>query len=694
MREPEPTPPRRAERSSHPFEQLAERLKSGAASLRELVRWPPEAANAPRSLNPPPAASGPLRFDNGMGGLTAEDDYWIRVNGDRVPPAPWANVIANPRGGFLVTERGGGVTWAGNSYFFRLTPWHNDPVSDPVGDALYLQDEETGELWSATPAPAPGAGPYVIKHGAGSSSFEHVHDGIATQLTLGLAGENAIKVSLLRVTNRERRPRRLSLTAYAEWTLGVLREHTQHQVRTSFDPARRAIFARNPYDPQFARWVAFCALSEPVRAYTASRQEFVGRNGTLAAPVGQRLAVLSGATGPGLDPCAVLRCAFELAPGATREVAVLLGACPEEALAQRAVDQYGDAGRARQAVENSGREWANRLGVIRVRTPEPGFDAILNRWALYQALSCRMWGRSATYQSSGAYGFRDQLQDVMAFVYAEPGIARAHLVRAAGRQFEEGDVQHCWHPESGRGVRTRFSDDLAWLPYVTDHYVRVTGDAGVLDEMVPFLRMRPLLPGEAEAYDLPATSSETGSLYQHCLRALTKACTVGRHGLPLIGTGDWNDGMNRVGIAGQGESVWLAWFLIATLRGFAAHAEVRGDTASAQELRSRADVYATAVEAHGWDGLWYRRAYFDDGTPLGSATNTECRIDSIAQSWSVISAAGDPVRQEQAMRAVEEQLVDQETRIIKLLTPPFDAMPQDPGYIKGYLPGVRENGAQ
>ena len=697
--EPEDAAPRRIERSSLlPAISLAQRIKSGAASLLGLEpsgdAWPPGAPVPPHALNPAPASAGPLRFANGLGGLTADGDYRIRVQGDRLPPAPWANVIANPRGGFVVTERGGGTTWAGNSYFYRLTPWHNDPVSDPPGDVLYLQDEETGELWSATPSPVRSGGPYVVRHGAGSSSFEHEHEGIASQLTLGLAGEEAIKVSLIRVTNRERRRRRLSVVAYAEWTLGVLREHTQHQVRTSFDPERRAIFARNPYHPQFDRWVAFCAISEPVRGHTGSRREFVGRNGTLADPAALRKARLAGSTGPGLDPCAALLSTLDLAPGESREVAVLLGAAPDEALARRAVEQYGTAARARQAVEDSVRQWSDRLGVISVRTPEPAFDAMLNRWSLYQALACRMWGRSAIYQSSGAYGFRDQLQDAMAFVYAEPAIARAHLLRAAGRQFEEGDVQHWWHPESGRGVRTRFSDDLAWLPYVVDHYVRVTGDATVLDEMVPFLQMRALEPGEAEAYDLPGTSSESASVYEHCLRALNKACTTGAHGLPLIGTGDWNDGMNRVGIAGRGESVWLAWFLITTLRSFAGQVEARGDSATAQELRERAAGYAAAVEQHGWDGAWYRRAYFDDGSPLGSAANAECQIDSIAQSWSVISGAGDPARQEQAMRSLEERLVLDDARIIKLLTPPFDAMAADPGYIKGYVPGVRENGAQ
>ncbi|HEX5725498.1 MAG TPA: protein ndvB, partial [Longimicrobiaceae bacterium] len=640
------------------------------------------------------AGAAALRFDNGFGGLTAAGDYEVRVRGDRVPPAPWANVVANARGGFVVTERGGGFTWAENSFFYRLTPWHNDPVSDPAGEALYLRDEESGETWSATPAPVRRDAPYTVRHGAGWTSFAHEHAGIATRLTLSMAGGDPVKVSRLRVANRGGTARRVALVAYAEWTLGVLREHTQHQVRTELDAARGAVFARNFFDPQFAGQVAFCALSEPLAGHTGDRCEFLGRNGTLAAPAGMRGEALSGRHGAGMDPCAALRCVLELAPGEAREVVVLLGAAEGEDEARRLVDAYRDPARARSAAARSVDGWAERLSVITVRTPEPAFDAMLNRWALYQALSCRMWARSALYQSSGAYGFRDQLQDVMAFVHAEPALAREHLVRAAARQFVEGDVQHWWHPHSGRGVRTRFSDDLAWLPYVADHYVRVTGDASLLDERVPFLAMRPLEPHEHEVYDLPAVSAEVGSVYEHCLRALRKACTAGAHGLPLIGTGDWNDGMNRVGVEGRGESVWLAWFLADTLRRFAVHAAERGEDAAAAELRAAADRYAAAVEAHGWDGAWYRRAYFDDGAPLGSAGSGECRIDSIAQSWSVISAAGHPERRAAAMRSLEEHLVRDDERLLLLLAPPFDTTPRDPGYIKGYLPGVRENGAQ
>ena len=631
---------------------------------------------------------------NGFGRILPDGTYEITVSGDRVPPAPWANVVANPKGGFTVSERGAGCTWAKSSYFFRLTPWHNDPVADPPGEVLYLRDEETRECWSATPAPIRRAIAYTVRHGAGFTSFEHVFAGIAAHLTVAMAPDDAVKLSVLHLTNTSGRPRHLTVTGYAEWTLGVLREHTQHQVRTFARPDLGALFAQNFFDPLFAGYVAFCALSEPMSDYTGDRRAFVGRNGTLADPQGLRAASLGEATGTGLDPCAAVQCTLALAPGETREVVFLLGAAEGKAEAYRLVAAYREQDQARDAASRSRADWSKRLSVITVHTPEPSFDVMLNHWALYQALSCRMWARSALYQSGGAYGFRDQLQDVLAFVYAEPEVAREHILRAAARQFVEGDVQHWWHPHSGRGVRTRFSDDLAWLPYAVEGYVRVTGDRSVLDADVPFLAMRPLEPHEQEVYDLPHVTEEQASLYEHCRRALERACTTGAHGLPLIGSGDWNDGMNRVGVNGQGESVWLAWFLVTTLHRFAGLAETHGDTTVAADFRVRADAYAAAVEAQGWDGAWYRRAFFDDGTPLGSSGSEECRIDAIAQSWSVISGAGDPERREQAMRSFEAYLVREDDRLLQLLAPPFDQTPLDPGYIKGYVPGVRENGAQ
>ncbi len=639
-----------------------------------------------------PATS--LRFDNGTGGLTETGDYEIRVRDESPPPAPWVNVIANSRGGFVVSERGAGYTWVDNSHFFRLTPWHNDPVSDPASDVIYLRDEDSGAVWSATPAPVRSGAQCRTTHSPGTSTFELEHSSIASHLTLGIANDDPVKVSLLRLTNLSTETRRISVTAYVEWTLGVLRENTRHQVRTEFDASRGAIFARNPFDPDYSDWVAFCALSEKVESHTADRREFLGRNGDVALPQAIAGGTLAGATGSGLDPCAALSCVLELRAGETREMAVLLGAASDTAQARILLDRNRDRASAQENVGLSARSWSERLSVVQVRTPDPAFDAMLNRWSLYQALACRMWGRSALYQSSGAYGFRDQLQDAMAFVYADPGVSRRHIVRAAGRQFVEGDVQHWWHTRNGNGIRTRYSDDLVWLPYVVDHYLRVSGDWSLLSEEVMYLDMRQLASHEHELYEPPRTSDQSGSIYDHCIRALNKACTTGAHGLPLIGGGDWNDGMNRVGIEGKGESVWLAWFLVKTLRSFAVHAEQWGDAEVARIFLERADSYVAAIEENAWDGEWYRRAWFDDGTPLGSAQSDECRIDSLAQSWSVISEAGMRERQHAAMQSLEKHLVRDDQRLIMLLTPPFDKTANDPGYIKGYVPGVRENGAQ
>lgn len=669
-------------------------LASLVSALRPLVA--PLLPRALRTRDVAPSAPTPvaLRFDNGIGGLDERGDYFMVIDDAHLPPVPWSNVIANPHGGFLVSERGAGCTWAENAYFYRITPWHNDPVSDPASDVLFLQDLDSHDLWSATPAPVRDDGPYRVRHSAGSSTFEHEHDGIRTELLLGMPEDDAVKMSLLRVSNQSTRSRRICITAFVEWTLGARREDTQYQVRTRFVPERNAIFAQNYFDPQFCDWTTFLASSEPITSFTADRQAFIGRNGSLAAPAMLFRSELDGASGVGLDPCGALQMHLVLVPGESREICVLLGAASTEGEARRVLERLKTTDRARVLITKSLASWMARLSVVTVRTPDAAFDAMLNKWTLYQALSCRMWARMGLYQSSGAYGFRDQLQDVMAFVYAEPEVARAHILRATARQFLEGDVQHWWHPHSGRGVRTRFSDDLAWLPYVVEHYVRVTGDRAILDEYVPFISMRALEPHEHELYDLPSITDEHASVYEHCRRALRKACTIGSHGLPLIGTGDWNDGMSRVGVDGKGESVWLAWFLITTLRSFARLVVARGEQAEADDLLRIADAYVQAVEAAGWDGQWYRRAYYDDGTPMGSATSDECQIDSIAQSWSVISAAGGAARQELAMRALNGRLVREDARLIMLLTPPFNQGTHDPGYIKGYLPGIRENGAQ
>ena len=636
----------------------------------------------------------PLQFNNGIGGFDENGDYLIDVQASNLPPAPWVNVIANQQGGFIVSERGSGCTWAENAYFYRLTPWHNDPVSDPSSDAIYIKDLDSGALWSATPAPVRAEVGYRVRHSPGCSVFESDHDGIHSELLVGMADEAALKLSLLRLTNNSDAARKLSLTAYVEWTLGARREDTQYQVRTRFSAAQNALFAQNHFDPHFTDWVSFLACSEPLSSFSADRLSFLGRNGSTQLPDALSGDALDGAAGVGLDPCAALQLTVVLAPGETREITFMLGAADTETDANRLLERVRTSASVRTTLTNSINGWANRLAVVSVRSPEPAFDVIINKWALYQALSSRMWARTALYQSSGAYGFRDQLQDVMAFVYAEPGVAREHILRASSRQFLDGDVQHWWHPHTGRGVRTKFSDDLVWLPFAVDHYIQVTGDHSVLEEYVPFLTMRELEPDEHEVYDLPSVTDEHGSVYEHCRRALRRACTIGAHGLPLIGAGDWNDGMNRVGIEGQGESVWLAWFLVKTLRSFAVYASRRGDEAEADFMHTAADTYTASVEANAWDGQWYRRAYYDDGAPMGSATSDDCKIDSIAQSWSVISGGGSSARQGLAMRALNSNLVREDARLIMLLTPPFDRGEHDPGYIKGYLPGVRENGAQ
>jgi len=635
-----------------------------------------------------------LQCFNGLGGFNAAAEYEIHLTGSDLPPAPWVNVVGNPAAGFIVSEGGSGCTWAGNSFFYRITPWHNDPVRDPSSDCVFLRDDSTGDLWTPTALPIHEPTPYKVRHGAGYSVFDHTHEGVASSLRIGVDEHDPVKISVLTLRNDATTRKKLTVTWYLEWVLGVTRELTQYQIRTSFDEPTQSMFARNYFDAQFANTIAFASISERVAYYTADRREFLGRNGTISSPAGLERAGLSGAIGATIDPCCALQVSVSIEPGESKDIVMLLGAAETEETVREIITRHRPPADAAKAVDSNAKSWQKRLDTIKVKTPEPSFDLMVNRWSLYQALSSRMWARTALYQSSGAFGFRDQLQDSMAFVYADADVAREHIVRAAGRQFVEGDVQHWWHPQSGRGVRTKFSDDLVWLPYVIDHYVNVACDRGIFDVEVPFLTMRQLNPDEHEIYDLPKVSDETGTIYEHCLRALRRASTTGPHGLPLIGSGDWNDGMNRVGIEGKGESVWLAWFLIATLRKFATHADARGDTSARDELLKIAESYTQAVENSAWDGEWYRRAYFDDGSPLGSRTSDECKIDSIAQSWSVISGAGRPDRARQAMQSLNTHLVREDARLIMLLTPPFDKTTHDPGYIQGYLPGVRENGAQ
>jgi cyclic beta-1,2-glucan synthetase len=567
-------------------------------------------------------------------------------------------------------------------------------VSDPPGEVLYLRDEETGEFWTPTPLPIRESSPYLIRHGQGYTVFEHTSHGLEQELMMFIPMDESVKVCRLRIKNMSDRKRELTATRYVAWVLGVTREQEWPHIVTELDPTTGAVLARNTYGEEFAHRVAFADVNQSEREFTADRTEFIGRDGSLAHPAALSRTGLGSRVGAGLDPCAAIQVTLELAPGEETEVVFLLGEAENVDQAHSLIQRYRQPNQVRNALEKMHSYWDGLLTTVQVRTPDESLDVMLNRWLPYQTLVCRVWGRSALYQSGGAYGFRDQLQDVMALVYAAPDLAREQILRAAAHQFEEGDVQHWWHPPSGRGVRTRFSDDLLWLPFVIAHYSQVTGDDDVLDEVVPFLRAPELEPGQESSYSLPEVSDQVGTLYEHCTRAVGRALQFGDHGLPLMGAGDWNDGMNRVGIGGQGESVWLAWFLHTVLTQIADLCESRDDAPRAKRYRKQAVKLLKAIEKHAWDGEWYRRAYYDDGTPLGSAQSDEAQIDSIAQSWSVISGAADPTRARQAMEAVHERLVWEEEGLMPLFTPPFDKTELDPGYIKGYLPGVRENGGQ
>jgi len=671
-------------------EQVVRMQRSRSGPVPPPLRSLPETAET----IPPPALE--LEFFNGLGGFTPDGREYVMVLGQgQWTPAPWINVVANPGFGFLVSESGSGHTWSENSRENKLTPWSNDPVSDTPGEAFYVRDEDTGLVWGPTGLPIrEEAGPYVIRHGQGYSRFEHTAHGIALDLLQFVPLRDPIKISCLTLVNQSRRERQLSVTAYAEWVLGVGRTGSAPFVVTDIDPATGAMFARSAWNGEFATRVAFADLCGRQTAWTGDRLEFLGRNASIDHPVSlERGAEFSGKVGAGLDPCAALQTRVELAPGQRIEVLFFLGQGEDREQARSLVARYRGMSCA-AAFREVQEQWNRELGVVQVKTPDPSMDLLLNRWLLYQTLSCRIWGRSAFYQSGGAYGFRDQLQDVMALAVTRPEIAREHLLRAAARQFPEGDVQHWWHPPTGRGVRTRISDDRLWLPYSVAHYLKTTEERAVLDVEVPWLEGAALEGDQQEAYFEPRESEDRATLYEHCARALERSLELGSHGLPLMGAGDWNDGMNRVGHEGRGESVWLGWFLIANLKEFAGIADARGEAERAGRWREKAAALEASLEREAWDGAWYRRAFFDDGTPLGSAENDECQIDSISQSWAVLSGAGKEERTRLAMASVERQLVRWESGLLLLLSPPFDRTALDPGYIKGYVPGIRENGGQ
>jgi cyclic beta-1,2-glucan synthetase len=633
-----------------------------------------------------------LRFDNEVGGFSPDGrEYVIFLEPDQTTPAPWCNVIANRDFGFLVTDSGAMCTWAGNSSEQRLTPWYNDPVRDPTGEAIFLRDEETGIVWSPTPQPMPDRLPYEIRHGAGYSTFKHRAQGLEQELTVFVDTRDPVKLAHLTLKNLWRHPRRITVTYYAEWVLGLLRKSSRPYIVSDYDAGEQALFVRNSFSPQ-GSGTAFLAASDHVHGVTTDRHEFLGLDGDPRRPAALSRIGLSGNTQASADPCAALQVHVDIAAGATSELHFVLGEGRDAEHALALVGRYRQSAERAACWDRVRDEWDRLLGRLLVRTPDEGLNLMVNRWLLYQTVACRLWGRTALYQSGGGFGFRDQLQDVMALTSVEPSLVRHQILRAAGAQFDQGDVLHWWHDNPLRGVRTRCSDDLLWLPYVTAHYVRTTGDLSILAEMIPYLDEPELTTEEAERYaEYPSTTAPE-SLIDHCHRAMERAYRVGEHGLPLIGSGDWNDGFNRMGIRGRGESVWLGWFLTVVCRDFAWLADHVGDGHSAQKYRARADDLVVATEAAAWDGSWYRRAYDDDGEPVGSAENDECSMELIAQTWAVLARAPNAEHAQQAMQSVQQYLMGD--GIVRLLTPPFQHTESDPGYIKGYPPGVRENGAQ
>jgi cyclic beta-1,2-glucan synthetase len=707
-------------RSSRGRQQAAARQQQAATSRRQAAVGKQQTTRdeqrvAPQPGDPKSQIQNPKSQDNGLGGFSMDGrEYLIDLAEGQWTPAPWSNVLANPEFGCLVSESTLGSTWWLNSRENRLTPWSNDPVSDPPGDVVYIQDAATGALWTPTPLPIRETEPYTVRHGQGYTVYTHTSHGITAELTAFVPPDASLRVLWLTLRNTGRSARQLRVTNYVEWVMGVLREPSARFVITAWDEEAVALVARNPYNNEFADRLAFLSVAVQGQtaaaglSFTADRRTFLGRNGSPAMPAAlagadnvspSQVAGLDRRVGAGLDPCGAVQVTMDLPVGHTAGVAFFLGEAADvgemHALLGRFRAVEGTLGSAVEvALGDTRRLWDDLLGCVQVQTPDPAFDLLLNRWLLYQSLACRIWARSAFYQGGGAYGFRDQLQDTMAWVHAKPPLTREQIVRCAGRQFKEGDVQHWWHPPTGRGIRTRISDDVVWLAFVTAYYVEVTGDTGVLDEQVPFLEAPVLQPDQEDMYSTPQVSPETATVYDHCVRALLKGATAGPHDLPLMGTGDWNDGMNQVGAEGKGESVWLAWFLASTLDHFVPLAQARGDEERVDWCHTQIARLKAACEASAWDGAWYRRAYYDDGTPLGSHGSEDCQIDSIAQSWAVLSGAVDNERAQQAMASVAERLVHEDEGLVLLLTPPFDKGPLNPGYIKGYVPGIRENGGQ
>ncbi len=637
-----------------------------------------------------------LEFFNGFGGFSAGGaEYVISFLNGIAPPGPWINVIANPNFGFHAAADGGGYTWIGNSRENKLTSWTNDPVSNPPSEVIYVQDEAGGDLLSPSFAPLRSLeGTHRARHGFGYTVFEREVKNLRLELLQLVPLSDSVKISRLKITNLSTVMRTIVITHYVEWVMGLTRATSAPYLTSEMDTKTSAIMMRNPWNLSGSDQIGFSDMGGLQSSWTGDRREFLGTYGNLSAPESLLNGLpLSNKTGAGINPCSVLQTRIAIKPGETTELLILLGAGANIQDVQSLITRYREIG-ADAVLKDVKTFWTATLGQVQVKTPDRSFDIIMNGWLLYQTIACRMWARSGFYQASGAFGFRDQLQDSMALLTAKPELAREHILKAAARQFVQGDFQHWWLPTTGAGVRTRISDDNVWLANCVQRYVEVTEDFKILDEVVHFLEGQSLVAGEHDAFFLPRVTDEAATLYEHCARALDLSLAQGNHGLPLMGTGDWNDGMNRVGEAGRGESVWLGWFLFSTLQSFIPIAEARGDRLRVMAWRERTLSVQVALEHHGWDGKWYRRGYYDDGTPLGSDLNDECKIDSIAQSWAVISGGAQAERAASAMEQSYNQLVKQTDGLMQLFAPPFDKSLQEPGYIKAYPPGIRENGGQ
>ncbi|TMV52653.1 glycosyl transferase family 36 [Paenibacillus mesophilus] len=639
-----------------------------------------------------------LALYNGWGGFAQDGrEYRIAMRGGKYLPAPWSNVMANPHFGTLVTELGTGYTWWRNSREFKLTPWSNDPVLDTPGEACYIRDEATGDIWSGAPAPELGKGAYETAHGFGYSRFTRRSKGIGQSMTVFVDPKEPVKFVVLELENLGGSPRSLSVAYYCNWVLGVRRQANAPYIVSEWDAATSSLISRNAYQETFRESVAFLHMhagETEETTFTADRAEFIGRGGSLAAPAGMLRPKLSNAEGAFADSCGAIRLKLQLPPRSVRKIYVLVGANESKEAALELVRRYHSGESCDRALTEATDFWSGTLGQIEVATPNRELNLMLNGWLLYQALSCRMWARTAFYQAGGAYGFRDQLQDSLSMLHTAPELTRRQILLHAAHQYKEGDVQHWWHEETGRGIRTRYSDDLLWLPYAVSRYIVHTGDSTILNEIAPFLTSEELNDDEHERYEPTVISTESASVYEHCIRAIERASRYGEHGIPLMGIGDWNDGMNSLGDEGKGESVWLGWFLCEVLLNFAVTCERKGDPERAALYRSRMETIAEAVNKHAWDGEWYRRAFTDEGKWIGTVKGDECRIDAIAQSWSVISGGAPRERARQAMQSFDRELVDRALSVARLLTPPFDRTEPNPGYIQGYPPGIRENGAQ